>query len=64
MAGDDVTAELVADAKRALEVEARADLPRAGVGDRQRLGRRLDVEPRAVAIRLPRDDRQADAGAG
>src|SRR3546814_3865766 len=45
MAGDDMPAKLVADAERAFEVEAPADVPHARRGARQRLGTRIDREP-------------------
>src|SRR3546814_19948069 len=45
MACDDMPAKLVADAERAFEVEAPADVPHARRGARQRLGTRIDREP-------------------
>jgi hypothetical protein len=60
MASDDMATKLVADAKRALQVEAPALLPHAGSGSAQRLARNIDGEPVLALF----DHRQTDAGAG
>ena len=60
MAGDDMAAELVAQAQRALEVELRAFAPQVGGGPRDGFGRNIDREPVVALV----DDGQADARAG
>src|SRR3546814_9444395 len=68
MAGDDMPAQFVADAQRALQVEPAADVPHARRGARQRLGARVDREParRPVAAFVDAfiDDGQAGARTG
>jgi hypothetical protein len=60
MAGDDMAAELVAEAKRALEVEAPPLRPHAWRGAAHGFGRDVDGEP----VRALVDHGQADARAG
>ena len=60
MAGDDMAAELVADAERAFEVEPRALGPQAGRGAGSRFLADIDREPVLALV----DDRQAGARAG
>src|SRR3546814_18189527 len=55
MAGDDMSAKLVADLQRAFEVEAAPRVPHPRRGSRERFGASIDREPAppAVALRVP-----------
>src|SRR5262245_6624007 len=64
MAGDDMSAELVADPEGALEIDAYPASPPADRGHTQRLGGGIDGEPAAVAVASPPDHSQAHAAAG
>src|SRR5690606_3192827 len=48
--GDDMPAELVANAQGALKVEAPPRIPHVGRGARQRLGARIDGKPASGAV--------------
>src|SRR4030081_3378792 len=64
VAGDDVSAELVADPERALEIDAPAVAPLPDRGHSQGLRRGVDREPAAVAVPAASDDGEAHAAAG
>src|SRR5688572_2944999 len=64
MAGDDVTAEFVADLQRALEIEFCALAPVLGRGHAERLVRGIDVKPGLAAFDAGGDDGKTDAVAG
>ena len=64
VARDDMAAEFVADLERALEIDPRPDLPVANRRAVEGFGRRIDLEPAAVAARLDGDHRQAGSAAG
>jgi hypothetical protein len=64
MAAHQVTAQFVAEAKRALEIEWRAASPGAGRGHAQRLGGDVDGKKAPLARSPARHDGQANARAG
>ena len=64
MAGDDMAAQFVADLQRAFQIDARAVLPVAHIGETDRLGRGIDREPGASAIQPVSTTVRQIAGAG
>src|SRR4029077_14926348 len=64
MAGDDMSAELVADPERALEIDACPAPPLPDRSYPQRLGGGICGDPAAIALAAPRYHGQAHAAAG